>query len=468
MKNPKPRVGLLALTLELYDSLAPQLRRERERWVRREILPALRRSATVRFDGAVFTAADVAAAVHGFETDNCDALLVMCLSYAPSLIALPALRQTSLPIIVWNTQELPAVTDQFGRAEMMANHGVHGTQDLCSVLVRSEVPFEYVSSHISDDNATGELERFFRAAEAARAMRQARVGLLGYPFPGMGDFAVSSTHLAATLGAQIVPLSVDEFVTRAARATTASVHKLIAEYRNLYELDPGMTAEELDATARAELALTRMIRTHRLDALAYQFMAFGEDERSETLPFVAACRMMIDGVGFGGEGDVVGALGAWLLNRIAPPATFSEMFTADYGGNGVFMSHMGEINVAMARPDRPIRMVARPGKITATRQRQFALVPEMRSGPATLFALVQGPGGRWRFVVSAVTLEPFEPLRDLTVPQFALTPDGRDVRDWLTCYAKAGGPHHNAVCPGDARPALYVLAGLLDADYCEV
>jgi L-arabinose isomerase len=113
-------------------------------------------------------------------------------------------------------------------------------------------------------------------------------------------------------------------------------------------------------------------------------------------------------------------------------------------------------------------MVARPGKITATRQRQYALVPEIQSGPATLFALVQGPGGRWRFVVSAVLLEPFAPLRDLTVPQFALTPSGKDVRDWLTCYAKAGGPHHNAVCLGDARPTLYALATLLDADYCEV
>ena len=28
-----------------------------------------------------------------------------------------------------------------------------------------------------------------------------------------------------------------------------------------------------------------------------------------------------------------------------------------------------------------------------------------------------------------------------------------DVRDWLTAYAKAGGPHHNAVCFGDATAA---------------
>ena len=43
-----------------------------------------------------------------------------------------------------------------------------------------------------------------------------------------------------------------------------------------------------------------------------------------------------------------------------------------------------------------------------------------------------------------------------------------DVRDWLTAYARAGGPHHHAICFGDARPRLKLVAALLDADYCEV
>jgi L-arabinose isomerase len=468
MKATRPRIGLLALTLELYETLAPKLRSGRERWVRREVLPALRPRATVRFGGAVFTADDVSAAVNSFEANDCDAILVMCLSYAPSLIALPALRRTTLPIIVWNTQELHGVTDEFGRAEMMANHGVHGTQDLCSVLVRSDVPFEYVTSHLGDVGSVADLRCLFKAAEAVSALRRARVGLLGYPFPGMGDFAVSSTHLAATLGAQVVALSLEDYITRAARASNASVRTLVETYRDVYSVDPEVTAHELEATARAELALRRMVKEYALDALSYQFMAFGEDERSETMPFVAACRLMAEGVGFGGEGDVVGALGTWLLNRLAPPTTFSEMFTVDYEGNTVFMSHMGEVNVAMARNDQPIRIVARPTPITRTRQRQLALVPEMQFGPATLCALVQGPACRWRFVVSAVTLEPFTPRPELMVPQFALMPDGSDVRAWLTRYAKAGGPHHNAVCQGDARPLLKAVATLLDADYCEV
>ena len=59
-------------------------------------------------------------------------------------------------------------------------------------------------------------------------------------------------------------------------------------------------------------------------------MAFGEDERTVTLPFVAVSRLMADGVGFAGEGDLIGAAGTWLLNWLCPPASFSEIFTIDF------------------------------------------------------------------------------------------------------------------------------------------
>src|SRR5437016_14447814 len=53
--NPlQPKVAVLALTLELYETLAPKLRLDRENWVRREMLPALGDSAEVLFERAVF------------------------------------------------------------------------------------------------------------------------------------------------------------------------------------------------------------------------------------------------------------------------------------------------------------------------------------------------------------------------------------------------------------------------------
>ena len=74
-------------------------------------------------------------------------------------------------------------------------------------------------------------------------------------------------------------------------------------------------------TARVELALRGMIADYRLDALTYQFMAFGEDERTQTLPFVAASRLMAEGIGFGGEGDLIAAAATTFFNWLKPPAS---------------------------------------------------------------------------------------------------------------------------------------------------
>jgi L-arabinose isomerase len=465
--SQRPKVALLALTLEFYEQLAPALRTDRENWVRRDALPALAPHADVLFDRAVFRAEDIEAAVAVFEAAGADALLVLLLTYSPSQVALPALQRTRLPVVIWNTQELPAVSRDFSPADLRNNHGVHGTQDLANVLTRANVRFHYVTGHPRDAGAVGELRDFFTVARAVRQLRQARLGLLGYPFPGMGDFAVDTTQLRATLGCSWSVLTVEDYNQRAAAAEDAAVTELVAEYKDRYAVAADVTARDLEVTARAELALRGLVADGKLDALTYQFLAFGEDERTVTLPFVAASRLMAEGIGFGGEGDLIAAAASLFFHHLQPPASFSEMFTVDFAGNGVLFSHTGEANVAMARRDRQAPLVARPAPITRTRERQLALVTCFEPGPATLAALTPGPGGRWRILASPMTIEDFGPLPGFCGPHSKLRAAG-DVREFLTAYAKAGGPHHNAVCFGDARRRLRLAAVLLDADYLEV
>ena len=73
-----------------------------------------------------------------------------------------------------------------------------------------------------------------------------------------------------------------------------------------------------------------------------------------SLPFVAASRLMAEGIGFGGEGDLIAAAATAFFNWLNPPASFSEIFTIDFAGDSLFMSHMGEANVGMARRDRKV------------------------------------------------------------------------------------------------------------------
>ncbi len=464
----RPKVGLLALTLEMYEVMAPKLRGSREAWLRKSVIPNLASQVSIDFTGAVFRREDIEKTIAGYEAGGADALLIVMATYSPSQLSLPALTRTRLPILIWNTQELRAVDRTFTVASMIDNHGVHGTQDLANVLVRSGVPFHYVTSPDDDSAALQEMADFFFAAAAVNRLRSARIGSLGYPFPGMGDFAVDSTHLAATLGCSWINLGVEDFILRCGAATAAETSRLMAEYRELYEVGPQVTREDLRCAARAEVAVRGMILDNRLDALTYQFMAFGEDERSPTLPFVAVSRLMAEGVGFGGEGDLIAAAATTFFNWLKAPATFSEIFTIDFTGESLFFSHMGEANVAMARRDHKAPLVVRPTPITRTRGRQLALACGLDPGPATFAALTLGAGGRWRIISSSMAIEDFGPLPDFFVPMFKLKPLSGDVRRFLTAYATAGGPHHNAVMFGDARARLRFAAGLIGAEHVEI
>ena len=57
-----------------------------------------------------------------------------------------------------------------------------------------------------------------------------------------------------------------------------------------------------------------------------------------------------------------------------------------------------------------------------------------------------------------MTIQDYGPLPDFCVPHFKIRPQ-HDVREFLTRYAKSGGPHHNAVCFGDARRRLRTGGG---------
>jgi len=463
----KPKVGLLGLTLEFYEKLAPQLSKDRERFVREQMMPALSDVADVHFDRALFKREDIESAIARFEAEQVDVLLVVLLTYSPSLISAPALQRTRLPIVIWNTQELYAVDESYGDKELAENHGVHGTHDLCNVLVRANVPFGYVTGHLNDPDTIPALNKLLRAGFATSRLRRARLGLIGYPFPGMGDFGCDLTHMATTLGCGWEAIPLADYHKRAAEAKPTESKQLVDEYRKIYDIDKRVTGEALKAAACSEIALRSLVKNYRLDGYSYQFLAFGDDDRSETLPFVAASRLLADGIGFGGEGDLIAAAHCALLGWLHPPASFSEMFTIDFGGNAVLLSHMGEANVAMARTDQKPRLVTREGKIVPTRSDQLCLISVFQPGEATLTALTLTSGQKWRIIASPVTIEDFGPLAGIATPHTKISPAG-DVRDFLTNYARAGGPHHLAICFGDARTELAQTAEFIGAEYVEI
>ena len=101
---------------------------------------------------------------------------------------------------------------------------------------------------------------------------------------------------------------------------------------------------------------------------------------------------MAKGYGFAAEGDALTAAlmsaAHWLLGE----TQFTEMYAMDFPRDAVLMSHMGEGNWALAREDRPVRLIKRPLGIGGLDDPPTFLF-QYRTGPATL-ATLTAVGGR--------------------------------------------------------------------------
>ncbi|HPT99938.1 MAG TPA: hypothetical protein PLU39_18900, partial [Armatimonadota bacterium] len=199
------KVGLLPFYLALYDSALPEARHTGERFVRQIVGELERLGLEVQTAPLCRVEAEFDAAVRGFEDAGVDAILTLHVAYSPSLESAPVLARTSLPIIVVDTTPEYAFGPDQSPDAIMANHGIHGVQDLCNMLLRLKRPFRVEAGHWEHSDLLHRVARWANAACLVSALRRARVGRIGRPFPGMGDFAVPPERLRATIGVETVP-----------------------------------------------------------------------------------------------------------------------------------------------------------------------------------------------------------------------------------------------------------------------
>ena len=118
----------------------------------------------------------------------------------------------------------------------------------------------------------------------------------------------------------------------------------------------------------------------------------------------------------------------------------------DFERDAILMSHMGEGNWAMARDDRPVRLIKRPLGIGGLEDPPTFLF-QYATGPVTLASLVVLGDGRYRLVASEGEILDSEELPQLEMPYGFFRPDS-GVRACMDGWLRYGGPHHQVLNRG--------------------
>jgi len=433
----KTTIGLLPLYLKLYDDTDGGKRPRIDEFTRTIASELSRRGLDVASAPVCRVEKEVAAAVKSFEARGAAAIVTLHLAYHPSLESAAVLARTKLPIIVLDTTPTWSFSASQDPEEIMYNHGIHGVQDMCNLLLRNGKPFALEAGHWQRSDVLDRVVALVAPARMASLMRFGRVGLMGSSFKGMGDFAVSPAKMKSTIGASVKVLDQETLKGLLAKVSAAEVASEIAEDRARFE-QAGASEQAHERSVRFGLAVRRWIEAERLLAFTFNFLDMQKEAGCLTVPFLEASKAMARGVGYAGEGDTLTALLVAAMLSVYPESSFTEMFCPDWENNTVFLSHMGELNWLLA--DGKPRLREMDYKYSRT-DNPALLAGRFKPGEIVLVNLAPTAGG-YRLILA--------PARMLAVPgtdRFADTvhgwfAPGMPVADFLAAYSRAGGTHH--------------------------
>ena len=462
----KSKIALLPLYLALYDELVPDAR-EKMRGFTSEISAKLAETGMSVLELPISRVAEeFADAVRKAESEGVDALVTLHLAYSPSLESIDALAGTKLPIIALDTTPSYEFSASTSPDELLYNHGIHGVQDMCNLLIRRAKPFLIEVGHHSESDVLARIANDVESAALATAMRNSRIGLVGEPFKGMGDFSVPQETMTK-LGITTIcatPAEVAEF------APAPDSNNVDAEIKaDRARFAPPETGNIPEKTHRASvvagLAVRKWMKENRLTGFTANFQAITKDCGLGVMPFLEASKAMSRGMGYAGEGDVLTAAIVGALSSVFPETSFTEMFCPDWKNGTVFMSHMGEMNCDLTA--EKATLTEKKWKFSDADAPAVA-IGRFKSGEAVLANLAPGPDGAFTLILAPVSMidpasrdEHVESVRGWMRPSIPLNA-------FLAEYSIAGGTHHSALVYGERIEQLVNFAVLMGWNYAVI
>jgi len=460
----KVKIGFLPLYVKLYDDKAPNMRLRIDAFAKEIIeLFKAREDLEIIASDICCLEKEFEDAVSMFEKENVDSIVTLHLAYSPSLESEKVLKNTKLPIVILDTTSNFDFTGDEDADSILYNHGIHGVQDMCNLLVRNNKQFFIEVGHYLESDVIERVINRVKGIKIANSFRNSRVGTIGGEFQGMGDFLLPK-ELYGKIGIESVALLPENAKKYFESVLDEEIDALIADDKEKYDVSGDIPENVLKNAIKGDLAIRKWIEDEGLTAFTANFMTINKDFGLAGMPFAEANRAMERGIGYAGEGDVLTAAFTGALMSVSNEASFIEMFCPDWKNNLIFISHMGEMNTALSA-DKPKYMVK---EMTFSDIDTTWLCGTYKEGKATLINLLPIANEKFRVIVSLVDMRVPECDKfrgDSTCGWFEPTVS---ISNFLGDYSKLGGTHHLTLMYGDNRKTAETFAEIMGYEFCEI
>lgn len=462
--NSKPRLGVLGLMLEDYEPIFPGIMESQRRYAQ-EVLDSLSCAAEFVFPRIAANRETIEALTAQYNAEGLDGILILMLSYSQGQYLVRAMQRNSLPLALALVQPDETVGEDFGEWELTVNQGIHGAQDNANCLLRAGIPCAFFAGSRKNGELAAFVSDFAAAARTVQALRRMKIGVIG-KLAGMGDVITDDMAVFRRLGPEFVYDSIGTVQRFCAEVSEDAVAARMAEERELFEIDPGLSQARHAESVRMYLGLRRYLQENGYAGYTAHFEAFGADGRFTHLPFLAASNLMAEGYGYAAEGDATTAMLTAAMACLCGQADFSEMYMMDLAREAILLCHAGEGNWAMARTDRkPFLMdrVFNEGGLDDPPTPIFTLRP----GPAAVMSLVHLGGERFRLVYAPGEVLDECGLKKIDMPYLFFRP-ACGVRACVTAWLGQGGTHHETIVLGEHTARIKLLCRLLGVEFVQL
>ncbi len=446
--------ALLPFYLELYDQSHPGIRPGIDMFLKQVTNRLAEKGISIIELPVCRTRREFDQAINTAEKEEADALITLHLAYSPSLESIEALKNTQLPIIVMDTTPGYNFDPLQSPAEIMYNHGIHGVQDMCNLLIRNNKDFVITAGHMDHSDILDRIKHHMMAAKMASAMKNGRTGQIGHAFAGMGDFVVEPEIMKTSIGSSVIQIDPAGILDFLPGNDEPEIGKEMEKDRNLYD------TEQVDPSLHRQsvingLALRRWIDKENLSAFTINFANVDRKKNLSAVPFLEISKLLAKGIGYAGEGDILTASLTGALFAAFEKVSFVEMFCPDWKNGTLFISHMGEMNLQLVE-GKP-RLTNMSYNFSDAEDTVVATACYMQ-GDAVLVNLAPGPDHGYNLIVAPVTM-----LAEGANSKFSNNIRGWmkpriPVADFLEEYSKLGATHHAALVY-EADPAIILQFG---------
>jgi L-arabinose isomerase len=469
------RVGLFGIGLEAYWPQFEGLKPKLEGYLQQVAEKIGRPGVEVCNLGLVDSPEKAMEAGHAFRRADVDVIFLHVTTYALSSTVLPVVQRAKVPVIILNLQPVAALDykafNKIGdrtkmTGEWLAHCGACPVPEIANAFNRARIGFHQVTGTLQPgDAAWQEIDDWIEAARVANTMAHNRLGLMGHYYNGMLDIHTDTTRQIAYFGGHLEIVEVEELAAMRRGVTAAETEAKLAEFRQVFDIQPDCAPVELERAARTSVALDKLVAAKNLGSLAYYHMGTGNDEHEDVMSSVILGNSLLTarGIPVAGEYEVKNAQAMKIMDSFGAGGSFTEYYAMDFDDDVVLMGHDGPGHIKIASGKTKVRpLEVYHGKVG----KGLSVEMSVQHGPVTLLSVVEYADGSLKLLVAEGESVPGPILEIGNTNSRYRFPIG--ARAFVERWNEQGPAHHCAVGVGHISNRIAKLGALLSMDVVRV